>query len=144
MKLGSVIELDRSKPKTTWISYIDNFEVQIKYLPRMELRSMLEAATDRRFDRRTNSNLETLNPRKFDKELSKLIVNWKGLTLDTLGKLLPLKDDLDATTSVEIDCDEEAKLLLLEHAYGFDKFVQDACTEVANFESERQQEQLKN
>jgi len=128
--------------KTVWVPVEElGFELLIRYLPRSELTRMVERATERTWDRRAGQNVERLNPEKLLAEYAGVILDWRGLTREIYARLVPIDP---AEYPQKIPCTPEYKLELLQEAYGFDAVVRQVCTDLARFEHDRVEADLKN
>ena len=128
--------------KTVWVPVEGlGFEIQVRYLPRSELTRMLERATESTWDRQAGQNADRINPKKLLAEYAGVIVDWRGLTRELYGRLIPIEP---SEYPEEIPCADEYKRELLEEAYGFDAVVRQICTDLARFQETQQKKQRKN
>lgn len=132
--MGSLTELivKPEEVKTIWVTFIDNFQLQIRYLPRFELQKIAKRSTVMGWER--HQKVEKLDDDNYLRNfIEKTIVSWKGLTQKTLAKILPVKvTDPDA----ELDYSVENAFQLLKNAYDLDTFITNAVMDVSRFTEE--------
>ena len=126
------------KGRTIKVKYIDDFEIEIRYLPRSEMRRIGEKATDWFWDQKDHTRKEKMNSEKFYKDfIQKVFIGWTGLKLGTLAKMLPIKIDNPET---EIPYSEENALELMREAYDFDIFIQQMVMDIEKFQEKKTNE----
>jgi len=138
--LGKLLKEKRRDTPTAWATFMDTFEVEVKYIERRELRRIIKKASKRAWIK--HQPVEDIDENKMAEEMEELISNWRGLTPEILAKILPV--DISGMKNEEIPCTYENKIVLLKEAYDFDVFIQETCTDLANFEEEIQEEEVKN
>lgn len=142
--MTSIKELMESNidERTIKIKYLDDFEIEIRYLPRSEMRKIGEKATEWYWDQKDHTRKEKMNSEKFYKDfIQKVFVGWSGLTLGTLTKMLPIKvDDLET----EIPYTEGNAFELMREAYDFDIFIQNVVVDIEKFQIEKKEHEIKN
>jgi hypothetical protein len=134
----------RQRPeKTTWVPVpeLGGFELKLKYVSRRDLNKMVADATESGWDSRRNQPTEKINPARLLREYAAAIVDWRGLTREIYGRMIPI---IPEEYPEEIPCTEEFKLELLEEAYGFDAVVRQLTQDLRVFEEERQAAETKN
>lgn len=110
------------------------FEVKAAYLSREELTKIRNAVTRVAFNPKTRQREDTIDNDLFIKEFVKAVVlDWKGLTLETASKLLPLDIPSDVDSSQEIEFSQENALELSKNSPVFDSFLNDICFDLERF-----------
>ena len=134
--------------RTIKIKYIDDFEIEIRYLPRSEMRKIGEKATEYYWDQKDHTRKEKTNSEKFYKDfIPKVFVGWSGLTLRTLAKFLFVEGD---NPEMEIPYSEESAMILMQNGYNpkleyqFDLFIQNVVMDIEKFQSEKREDEIKN
>ncbi len=138
--MGLINEL-KGEGKSIWVKYIDDFEIKIRYVGRSEMNAMLEKCKDYTWDKKNHTRIEKLDSDRFYRNFSKVIQDWRGLTVKTLSKMM-----LTKSTEVEreIPFSEENAHELLTSAYDFDEFIRQACMDLETFYQEKTEEEIKN
>lgn len=133
----AIKDLLATEEKTLWVRYTDEFEINIRYLPRRELARISESSQEVTWDKKTHTRIDRVDTEKFySKFVEKAILGWRGLTLKTLAKIVPIKlGDSDPTNEVVFT--KENAIELLRSAYDLDSFLQDAILDVQRFDSEQ-------
>ena len=130
------------KGRTIKVKYLDDFEIEIRYLSRSEMRKIGERATDWYWDQKDHTRKEKMNSEKFYKDfIQKVFVGWSGLTTGTLAKMLPIKID---DPEMQIPYSEENALELMREAYDFDIFIQNIVVDIEKFQEEKREQEIKN
>lgn len=131
----------RRVEKTAWVK-IDalGFEMCLKYLPRSGMRDMIDKATETKWGR-SGQPQERINPDILLAELANYIVNWRGLTREVYARLIPIDP---ADYPEEIPCTDEYKRELLAEAYGLDNVIREICTDLARFQDQQLEAEIKN
>lgn len=132
--MGNLTDL-MAKPedvKTVWVTFMDNFQLELRYLPRFELQKIAKRSTVLGWER--HQKVEKLDDDNYLRNfVERTIVSWKGLTQKTLAKILPLKIvDPDA----ELEFTVENAFQLLKNAYDLDTFVTNAVMDLSRFTEE--------
>jgi hypothetical protein len=131
-----------AEEKVVWVKYLDSFEVQLKYLSPTKLTAMYEKARYRDWDKKTHTPIERENRDVLIRQLANnIILDWKGLTVETLGKILPLMAGVDPKTEIAFSKDEA--FLLLSNSIDFSAFVQNTIFDVQRFSSEEEETEKK-
>ena len=127
--------------KTAWVTIDDlGLELKLKYLGRPAMRAMIDKATEVKYDR-AGQPREKINPDILLAELANCIVDWRGLTREVYARLLPI-DPADYPEI--IPCTDEYRRELLAEAYGLDNVVREICTDLARFQEEKLEAEIKN
>jgi len=127
------------KGRTIKVKYIDDFEIEIRYLSRSEMRRIGEKATDWFWDQKDHTRKEKMNSEKFYKDfIQKVFAGWTGLKLKTLAKMLPIK--MDGDPEMELPYSEENALELMREAYDFDIFIQNIVMDIEKFQEKKTNE----
>jgi hypothetical protein len=121
--------------KSSWVKYIDDFEINVRYLQRSELQKLMERSKSITWDKKDHTKVEKLDTDLFYKLfIDRAIINWRGLTAETLKKMLPIETD-DLT--IDIPFNVENALELLRGAYDFDTFIQHTVLDIESFNKEQ-------
>ena len=127
--------------KTTWVKYLDDFEIEIRYLPRKEFQRIYQKSLQYTWDKKDHVKIEKPNEEVFNRQfVQKVIVGWKGLKASTLAKIIPLKYDdpnLDFPFTLDNAC------FMLDNAYDFSAFIFNAVRDLTSFESEETEAEKK-
>jgi len=127
--------------KTTWIKYIDDFEVKIRFVPRGEMTRMFERSKSITWDKRDHTKVEKVDSDIFYKNfVDKVIMDWKGLKASTLKKMLPIQV---TDENQEIPFTPENAYELIRGAYDFDLFINNAVVDLENFDREKSEAEKK-
>ena len=121
--------------------FVDNFKCKVKFITRSELRRLLDRCTVITYDKKTHQRVDRPDMDRFYRHLAAYIVDWKGLTPETLAKILPV--DVSGIEG-EVPCTENNKFILLKEAYEFDEFIRESITSLDSFEEQKLEEELKN
>jgi len=110
------------------------FEVKLAYLSRPEIEKIRKSCTSVTFNKRTHLKEEDVDTEAFTKVLVKAsVLEWKGLTLDTLSKLAPVEIPKGATETDEIEYTPEDAYELVKASPDFDRWINDTIFELDNF-----------
>jgi len=116
-----------------WVNFEGKFDVHINYLSKSDLQAKLDRCKKTKYVR--HQPQDDIDVDKLHMELAQCILDWKGLTLSTASKLIPI--DIPAgQENVDVPCTDKNKLLLLKEAYGFDVFIQQASTDLSSLKQE--------
>lgn len=129
-----------------WMQFKDTpFHVQVTYYGKAQMTALFDRTKRVEFDPVTLTNREEIDREKFRKEYSrKVIRDWRGLTMDVLRKLIPLREDPNVPDAYEVPCTDENRELLILHSIEFDRWLQTVCTSLDNFNQARREEEEKN
>jgi hypothetical protein len=131
-----------AEEKIVWVKYLDDFSVQLKYLTPSKLTAMYEKSRYRDWDKKTHTPIEKENRDVLIRQLSNnIILDWKGLTVATLGKIIPLVSGVDPKTEVAFSTEEA--YLLLSNSIDFSAFVQNTIFDVQRFSAEEEDTEKK-
>jgi len=122
--------------KSAWVSFpgLNGFEVEIAYISRPELQKLRKTCMVTKFVKR--SPVTDLDEDKYvDKFTSKTVLAWKGLNLENLEKLMPVKvpDDFK-----ELEHSSENAAILVKNSSEFDDWLTEAVFDLENFRGERE------
>ena len=123
--------------KSVWMAYDEEefpgFEVEVVNLSRKELTAMRKSCITQKFSRKERGIVENFNEKKFiDLFTEKTVVNWKGLTVKYVSKLMLMNTeglDLDA----EVEFEPEQAKALVEYSTEFDQWLNDVVFDLDNF-----------
>jgi hypothetical protein len=121
--------------KAAWVDFpgMPGFSVEVVNLSKKELQALRKSATDKKFDKKSRSVIESLDEEKFVKEYtSKTIKNWKGLTLEYLQALV-LIDTSGQDLSSELEYTPENAETLLNSSQEFDAWLNEVVFDLDNF-----------
>lgn len=123
---------------TVWADFpgYPGFEVNIRYISRDIARKLREENTENVWDSTLKRSREKLKEDQFISAFAKKsVVDWKGLTVKNLRRLLPVKDDLPegVTDETELDYSEEAAEYLINKSPTFDSWVNDIVMDLESF-----------
>ena len=131
---GNILDLmvKTEEVKTIWVNFIDNFEVELKYLPRSELQKIAKRSTVSGWER--HQKVDKLDDDNYLRNfVEKTMVSWRGLTQKTLAKIIPVKV---TNPDEELIFSVENAFQLLKNAYDLDTFVTNAVMDLSRFTEE--------
>lgn len=140
MDLNQIVETEPEKLRK-WATFKEGFDVEIEYVSRESLEALRRKCMKVKY--RNHQRIEELDEQLFYAELAKKITAWRGLTVEVLRTMLPVKQDA-ALNGQQIECTESNKLVLLRKAYGFDDFIFNALTDLQGVSREQTEAELKN
>lgn len=133
------------KDTQAWFDFpeLEGFKILLRYCRKSEMRKMLEDCTEKRTDLMTGETKEETNSEEFKKEICKnIIIDWAGLTIGMLKKLIPLDEAALAETGyVDTDlvaCDLESKMMLMNESFTFDRWLNTAVSDIRKFKEDQQ------
>lgn len=116
--------------RTLWAEYLPGFRVQLRYVPREQLRRISERCKIQEWDKRTHQSTERSDQKKWCEEFAKdVLIGWEGLTPDVLKQMVDLEEYPTGPSPYTV---EDATFLLLK-AYDFDLWCQQLVTDLAAF-----------
>ena len=121
---------------SAWIEYppLPGFIVKVGYISKEDVLEMNENAKEIIWVKHKKE--ERTDRKKLTRKWAeKAILDWKGLTLEKLAALLPIKV-AEEDKNKEVPCTPENKFALLYYSTDFDIWVTEASTDVENFQSE--------
>jgi hypothetical protein len=130
--------------KTVWVEADElapGLRLKFRYIPKTELQEMVRRATDTTFNRQANQKEARVNPDKLLREYAGAILDWEGMSRETYARLIPI-DPADYPEA--IPCTEEYKLELLREAYGFEVVATRVTTDLAMFQAQELEREIKN
>ena len=125
--------------KSVWVDYpgLDGFKVEVANLARKELTALRKKCTAQKFDKKTRQLVEELDEEKFVAEFSKkVVINWKGLTLEHLETLLLI--DMGAhNPNKELEYTADNAETLVSSSTEFDTWLNEVVFDLDNFRTGR-------
>jgi hypothetical protein len=145
LKLEELVDRNRID-QGIWVKFKDTtFEIRVGYYGRDQMKKVWEQSKDIEVDPRTLRTEEKLNDERFKEQyVEKVIKEWKGLTEDVLRRLIVLRTNMDLPPGFEVPCTKENKLFLINNSVEFDQWLSLVVSNVANFNNNRQEAELKN
>ena len=145
MDLKDIIDIQEDQAPL-WVAFPDSktFQVLIRPLGNRHA-AFLEKSREVKWDEATMEQKVVFNDEVYTKLFSgHVIVDWKGLHIEDLKKLVLLKNfkKLKDYTD-EIACDDTAKALLMQHSPVFNAWVNRICTNIERFNQEREEAEKK-
>ena len=143
MDLEQIVETEAGRLKR-WARFdagSEGFDVEIEYVSRQNLEAMRKKCMKTKW--RGHQRVDELDDERFFGELSKRILNWKGLNGKVLRQMFPLKNNVQLN-GAEVECTDSNKRFMLKQAYGFYDFIFRELTELHEIESEQIDGELKN
>ena len=141
-KLDDILDT-REEQLPIWVAYPGSgtFQVLTRPLGRKQA-EFVEAATEPQWDLATMQKRQVLNSEKYlQLFLDWVIVDWKGLTVKDLRRLVLLKDWKKLRRHKgEIGCDAKAKLLLMQFSPAFSAWINRVCLDIERFNAEREED----
>ena len=119
---------ERKRQHTAWKPFRHGMEVQVAYCPPSELQAIL--ATCKRIEYRKHQPVQSYDDDLFGKKLLRFVLDWRGLTMGVLAKLVPI-DVHDDEADTPVPCTDTNKAFLVRECYGFANFLTDTVTELA-------------
>ena len=146
MDLNEIIEASEIQ-EPIWIAYPGSKTFQVLTRPLGNKQpEFLEKSREVKWDEGTMEQKVTFNNDIYNRLFGEhVIVDWKGLHIEDLKKLVLLKNfkKLRQFTG-EIACDETAKLLLLKHSVVFNAWINRVCANIELLNREREEAEEKN
>jgi hypothetical protein len=107
------------------------------------LAKISESSQEITWDKKSHVRVDKVNSEKFySKFVDKAILGWRGLTLKTLSKIVPINLNGQDPES-EVLFTKENAIELLQSAYDLDAFLQSSILDVTQFDSERAESEKK-
>ena len=133
----------RPEPPPVWIAFpgSETFQVLIRPLG-MRQEEFIDQARQIDWDTATMSRIVKVNQEQYLKVFCAwVIVDWQGLTLDELRKLVLILDfKKSRKTPGPVVCDAGAKLLLMQHSPTFSAWINKVIVDIERFNQERDEE----
>ncbi|MBI3582373.1 MAG: hypothetical protein HY096_00300 [Nitrospinae bacterium] len=131
------MNLSELKKKDTnisgWVNFEGKFDVLINYLSKSELQTRFDRCKKTKYVK--HQPQEDIDTDKLHLELAQCILDWKGLTLSTASKLIPIEIPA-GQENADVPCTDKNKLTLMQEVYGFDIFIQQASTDLSSLKQE--------
>ena len=126
--------------RTVWVQFRDTFYLQLKFLSRDAYSKLRDECLTRQWDSMTGQFSDVLDRPKFYRRFAEdAIVGWRGLSESILRALI----DLEQYPAEELLFSIDDAVVLMQHAYGFDLWVERVCQNLQAFESARLAQQKK-
>jgi len=132
--MSSISELmiKNEEVKTVWVTFVDDFKIELRYLPRFELQKLAKKSTVAGWER--HQKIDKLDDDIYLRSfIERTIVSWKGLTQTTLAKIIPIKVTNPET---ELDFSIDNAFQLLKNAYDLDTFITNSVMDLSKFQDE--------
>ena len=146
MKSSSILHdiIDtRDEQPPIWIAYPGSTTFQVLLSPLgAKQQEFLEEATETKWQVASLKKVREVNQQKYLSLFTGwVIVDWQGLKLDDLKKLVLLKDPVKyKKMKGEIEYDAATALLLMTHGPAFSSWVNRKSLDIALFNAEREEE----
>lgn len=140
--LNEIIDTAGEQPPI-WVAYAGSATFTVFTRPLgCKQAEFIELATEPQWDLATMQKRQVLNAEKYmELFLDWVIVDWKGLTVKDLRRLILLKDWKKIKRHKgEIACDAKAKLLLMKFSPAFSTWINRVCLDIERFNAEREEE----
>lgn len=125
-----------------WVQWKEGgFEVQIKYLSMVDAEKMVKSCYRNEFDSKTHQKKEVLNMEVFERKVSDLILDWKGLTKTVAAKFIAITPE---TPEGQFPCNSESKAFVIQHFDGFFTWVLDTAKTLHQKQLDEVDEEIKN
>lgn len=132
--------VDTGKARTVDVEWEDHadFLVTIRYLSKAKMQAMFRRHTKMVYSKRGSAREPRLNNEGLYREFADTVItNWKGLTVSALKRMVPVDAKIQAdgaiTEDSQVPYSHEMAVVLLKHAYGFEDFCFDRCTDIDLF-----------
>jgi hypothetical protein len=145
MELQDIINTDEDQAPI-WVAYPDSTTFQVLTRPIGDRqKEFLEKSREVKWDEAAMEQKVVFNDEIYTKLFSgHVIVDWKGLHIEDLKKLVLLKNFKKFTGFTgDIACDDTAKAMLMKHSIVFDVWVNRICTNIELFNQEREEAEKK-
>lgn len=140
--LNEIIDTNDEQPPM-WVAYAGSatFEVLTRPLGCKQA-EFIEAATGPKWDLATMQKHQVLNAEKYMQLfLDWVVVDWKGLTVKDLRRLILLKDWKKVKRfKGNIACDAKSKQLLMQFSPAFSTWINRVTLDIERFNAEREAE----
>lgn len=138
MKNLSIAKLAVSTRKASF-KYMRDFEVEICYISKSKLEEIRKNAQVMKTDDETGMPYTDIDRDKFQEEYaSTIITGWKGLTGETLARML-LIDEEDLDLDEEIDYSVDNAIYLIKNCEKFDAWLRGKLSNLDNFRNKKQE-----
>ena len=140
--LNDIIDTSDEQPPI-WVAYQGSGTFQVLSRPLgCKQAEFIELATETKWDIPTMQKRQVLNTEKYlELFLDWVIVDWKGLTLKDLRRLVLLHDWKKLRRyKGDIGCDAKAKMLLMKFSPAFNAWINRVCLDIERFNAEREAE----
>ncbi len=141
LQLADIIDTNDGLP--IWVVYPGSktFEVSARPLGRKQ-EEFIEAATELKWDTATLTKKQVVDWEKYRQLfVDWVIVDWKGLTVDELRKIVRLKDWKKLKKfKGEIGCDDKAKIMLMSWSPQFATWINQISRNIELYNAEREAE----
>lgn len=131
--------------KSVWVDYpgLEGFKVEVANLARKELTALRKKCTAQKFDKKTRQLVEELDEEKFVAEFSKkVVINWKGLTLEHLETLLLIEMGAH-NPNKELEYSADNAETLVSSSTEFDTWLNEVVFDLDNFRTGRKTASIK-
>ena len=129
--------------------FIDGFVVTLRYMSRTAAQKYADQCSIRKWNSETKQREPSLDGDRLQQMLvEKHVVEWKGLTIAVLKKVVPVDADALAAQGVtdddEVEFTKEAAVDLMSNSGDFEGFVLDMIRSVGHFQRESLEDELGN
>jgi hypothetical protein len=139
--LEDIIDTREEQPPV-WVAYSGSKTFQVLTRPLGSKQAeFIALATETVWDRATMRKQQVLNNDTYmTLFLDWVIVDWKGLTVTDLRRLILLKDwKMARRHKGDIGCDAKAKLVLMKFSPAFAAWINRVCLDIERFNTEREE-----
>jgi hypothetical protein len=135
-----------------WFEFTDvsgvpsGFHVKIAYYGKQVMEKIYRQTRIRVTNLRTLAQETDIDQNKFKQVYADMVVrDWRGLTVAVLKNFVPVKNlSLNGQGNEELACTTENKQLLIGASTVFDQWVANIASDVARFQAEQKEEEIKN
>jgi len=147
--LEKLITTTQLKGIKAWLEYPDipGFEVEIAYIDKQEMMKIYQRSTIKRWSSQERRQEEELDRVKLTRELAdRVVLGWRGLTLENLRRLYPVQVEGDIKSDEEIEASPGNRFALLNHSTDFENWVVTVATTPSYFDNPREkaEKEMKN
>ena len=135
MDLKNLIAKD-NRPRR-WVEFKDGFELDLVFLPKVQLAALARKATKLAFDPKTHQRIEQVDDTALIRHfVTECVKGWRGLTIGIVVTLAPVAGDLSKLNmKEEIPFSVDAAIELMATAYDLERYVRDTVTDITVFQS---------
>ena len=145
----SIIKQTMAKNIVGWIEYtetpgVEGFQIQLQFISKEDLIKIRNKCLERKRSRSTRQMEETVNNDKFlELYAEKTILDWKGLKVKHLPKLIPsVISGMNPEQEVPFDLEDAVELL--KNSKDFDDFISLTLNDFEEFMKNKRDENVKN
>jgi len=134
MKIADLITEDK---QATFVYNDTDFKVRLRLLDTKRVNKISKVATTKQYNREVKAYLDEIDPEKYNNAVAaEAIVDWEGLTLDTLATIVPIaEEDMENAAETELVFSVENAQELVNHSPEFGAWLVERVVSLDSFRS---------